>query len=33
MNAPSRSGNEVDRALASVKRALAQLINLLTYVA
>jgi HEAT repeat protein len=29
MNATSRSGNEVDRALASVKRALAQLINLL----
>ena len=29
MSAASRSGNEVDRALASVKRALAQLINLL----
>ena len=31
MNATSRSGNEVDRALASVKRALAQLINLLKH--
>jgi HEAT repeat protein len=31
MNATSRSGKEVDRALASVKRALAQLINLLTH--
>ena len=29
MNATSRSGNEVDRALASVKRSMAQLINLL----
>jgi hypothetical protein len=29
MNATSRSGNEVDRALASMKRALAKLINLL----
>ena len=31
MNATSRSRNEVDRALASVKRALAQLINLLKH--
>jgi HEAT repeat protein len=31
MNATSRSGNEVDRALASVKRALDQLIDLLRH--
>jgi HEAT repeat protein len=31
MNATSRSGNEVDRALAAMKRALAQLINLLKH--
>jgi hypothetical protein len=31
MNATSRSGNEVDRAVASVKRALTHLINLLKH--